>query len=217
MKKTTTTTLLSCFILLISFGQSKTSIEVPAFADRYSAYVKQLESGQTAINFRDFRESFIESQQFKIAAGKRKVFDSLKAVMYTLMENEKYPEIIDVTKKMLSIDYTNMLAHKILRQTYMFVGDTVNAAKYRKIQFGLLKSIVDSGDGRTCATAWSVIQISEEYFILDMVGATLLKQSTDYSAGPCDEMEVKTEEGEKKTYYFETSKVFEGYKKLGIK
>jgi hypothetical protein len=74
-----------------------------------------------------------------------------------------------------------------------------------------------NGDGKTCATAWPIIQIEEAYFILQMVGAELLKQSTDYTGGVCDKMDVKTEEGGKKTYYFQTTKVFEGYKKLGLK
>ena len=206
-----------CITILTCFGQSTKEVHVPTFADKYSQFVKQLESGQIEINYREFRESFIESEQFKIAARKSNVFDSLKNKMYALMDTKNYPEIINVTKEMLSINYTSMLAHKILRQTYSIVGDTINATKYKSIQFGLLNSIVKSGNGKTCASAWSVVQISEEYFILDMLGVELLKQSTDNSGGVCDKMEVKTEEGDRKIYYFETSKVFEGYKKLGMK
>ena len=101
--------------------------------------------------------------------------------------------------------------HKGFRRTIR------DQSKYKTIQFGLLNSIVKNGDGKTCATAWPVIQIDEEYFILQMLGAALQKQSIDNTGGLCDKMEVKTEEGDKKTYYFETSKVFEGYKKLGLK
>jgi hypothetical protein len=198
-------------------GQSTNDITVPTFGDKYSEFIKQLEAGQTDINYKEFRESFIESEQFKIASKKSKEFDSLEKEMYSLMNKKSYQEIIGVTKKMLSIDYTSMIAHKILRQTYNIIGDTINAAKYKTIQFGLLNSIVKNGDGKTCATAWPVIQIEEEYFILQMVGADLLKQSMDYTGGVCDKMDVKTEEGGKKTYYFDVSKVFEGYKKLGLK
>ena len=121
-----------------------------------------------------------------------------------------------ITKKLLSIDYTDMMAHKILRQTYKLIGDTTNAAKYKTIQFGLLNSIVKKGDGNTCSTASPVMQIEEEYFILEMVGAKLKKQSIVNDGGLCDKMEVKVD-GKRKTYYFETSKVFEGYKKMGMK
>ena len=188
----------------------------PTFNDTYSRFVKQLEAGNTAINYREFRESFIESEQFKIASNKRHEIDSLKKEMYVQMNASNYPEIIKITKAMLSIDYTSMLAHKILRQTYKIVGDTLNAKKYKAIQFGLLYSITDSGNGKTCATAWPVVQIDEEYFMLQMLGAKLLKQSIDNSGGLCDKMDVKMEDGGEKTYYFETSKVFEGYKKLGL-
>ena len=208
------TFLLTAFL---SFGQTSTQVSIPTFNDKYSKFVKQLESGQTDINYKDFRESFIESEQFKIASKKSTASDSLKKEMHSLMNKKDYQGIIKVTKEMLSIDYTSMTAHKILRQTYKIVGDTINASKYKTIQFGLLNSIVKNGDGKTCLTAWPVIQIDEEYFILQMLGAVSQKQSIDNTGGLCDKMEVKTEEGDKKTYYFETSKVFEGYKKLGLK
>ena len=213
-------TLLLLTILLTSticsFGQTAPQVVVPNFSDKFCDYVKQLEAGQTDIDYQDFRFSFIESEQFKIASKKSTELDSLKKEMYVQMDKSNYEQIIKITKQMLSIDYTSMIAHKILRQTYKITGDTINAAKYKTIQFGLLNSIVKKGDGKTCGTAWPVIQIEEEYFILEMIGAKLQKQSVDNDGGLCDKMEVKVD-GNKKTYYFETSKVFEGYKKLGIK
>ncbi len=205
------------FIATVTFPQSGNEVRIPSFNDKYSAFVKQLEAGQTDINYKAFRESFIESEQFIIASGKSTEFDSLETVMYEKMKKKDYQALVVVTKQMLSIDYTSMIAHKILRQTYGYLGDSVNAKKYKTIQFGLLNSIVKNGDGKTCATAWPVIQVKEEYFILQMVGADLQKQSIDHTGGICDKMEVKTEEGENKTYYFEISLVFEGYKKLGLK
>ena len=77
-------------------------------------------------------------------------------------------------------------------------------------------SIVTKGDGKTCETAWPVIQISEEYFILEMVGAEIEKQSIDHEGRICDKMEVKVDD-KKDIYYFEVSKVFEGHKKRWFK
>lgn len=209
--------LFSLFLIasLHSIGQKDPEVIVPAFNDKFSGFVKNLEAGQTDIDYQEFRFSFIESEQFKIAGKRSSEFDSLKREMYGQMDKSNFEEIISITKQMLSIDYTSMLAHKILRQTYKIIGDTTNAAKYKTIQFGLMNSIVKNGDGKTCETAWPVIQIEEEYFILDMVGAELQSQSVVRGIGICDEMEVKVD-GKKKTYYFETSKVFEGYKKRGL-
>lgn len=201
---------------ICSFGQTTSQVVVPNFSDKFCDFVKKLEAGQTDIDYQDFRFSFIESEQFIIASKKSTVFDSLKKEMYVQMKISNSQEVIKITKQMLSIDYTSMIAHKILRQTYKIIGDTVNAVKYKTIQFGLLNSIVKKGDGKTCGTAWPVIQIEEEYFILEMLGAKLQEQSVDNDGGHCDKMEVNVD-GNKKTYYFEITKVFEGYKKLGIK
>ncbi|MBI4680994.1 MAG: DUF4919 domain-containing protein [Nitrospirae bacterium] len=189
----------------------------PNSNDKYNNYVKNLESGQTDIDYQDFRFSFIESGQFKIASEKSSEFDRLKKEMYVNMNNKSnYQETINIAKKMLSIDYTGMIAHKVLRHAYETVGDAINAQKHKTIQFGLLNSIVRNGDGQTCATAWQVIQVSEEYFILQMLGAKLQEQSVVNSGGLCDKMDVQID-GIQKTYYFEISKVFDGYGKLGIK
>jgi hypothetical protein len=193
-------------------AQTTSEIIIPPYKDTYSELIKRMESGDTNIDYRKFRESFIESKQFIVASAEKKTFDSLKKEMYAQMKESNYPEILAITKAMLSINYTSLLAHKILRQTYKIIGDTINAKKYHDIQFGLLHSIVDNGNGKTCETSWPVIEISEEYFILEMINAKLLTQTLE---GHCDKMEVQVDDN-KKTYYFEISKVFEGYKKLGL-
>ena len=197
-----------------AFPQNTPAVAIPRYDDKYSKLVRQLEAGETNINYRDFRSSFLESEQFKVAGEKTAVLDSLRKTMHELMKKAKYADIVATAKKMLSIDYTDIEAHKILQQTYKILGDAANQQKYHDIEFGLLNSIVKNGDGKTCQTAWPVIQVTEEYFILEMLGATLLKQSID-SNGPCDRMEVHGDEG-KKVYYFEISKVFKGYNARGI-
>ena len=200
------------FNFIIVFGQNK--IDIPNFNDDYSKTVKTLENGQTDIEYKAFRESFIKSDQFKVASKKQNEFDKLTDEMYKQMSAKDYNGVIKTTQQMLSIDYTSMKAHKILRQTYNIIGDSINADKYKTIQFGLLKSIVDNGDGKSCENGWPVIQISEEYFILNMLDLKLIEQSISNEKGVCDRMEVQNENGEKETYYFEISKVFEGRKRI---
>ena len=193
----------------------RAEVAVPRDHDKYSAFVAQLERGETKINFSEFRESFLESQRFKSASEQKPDLSTLRKQVPELMQMSRYAEIIDLTKKMLSIDYTDIEAHKILQQTYRILGDEPNSKKYHDIEFGLLNSIVKKGDGKTCQTAWPVVQINEEYFILQMLGAELKTQSVDHTGGVCDKMEVQTDQG-KKVYYFDISKVFKGYETQGI-
>lgn len=204
-------TFLMVSLCVYAFGQ-ETRIEIPSYNDKYTNYVKQLESGKTDIDYVDFRNSFLESQQF---SNKSMKYDSLKKQVYAEIKSKNYNNVIKLTKAMLSIDYTSLFAHKYLQQTYKIIGDTINKKKYHDIEFGLLYSITRSGDGKSCETGWHVIQIEEEYFILNMVGADLQSQSISSGGkNTCDKMEVKTEEGETKTYYFEANKVFEMERKM---
>ena len=193
------------------FGQDN-KIEIPNLNDKYSAYVKQLESGKIDIDYTDFRNSFLNSKQY----GKKSTnYDSLKTQVYTEINNKNYKAVIGLTKAMLSIDYTSMFAHKYLQQTCKILGDSINRNKYHDIEFGLLNSITKSGDGKTCETGWHVTQIEEEYFILSMIGAKLQMQSIiNGKTNTCDKMAVITSEGETKAYFFEANKVFEMEAKL---
>ena len=210
--------LLLCFAIFAAFpalAKDSPTVVVPRYDDQYSKLVRKLEAGETNINYREFRESFLESEQFKVIASAKPDLDTLRKTLHELMEQSKYADIVGVAKRMLSLDYTDMEAHKILQQTYKKLGDVSNQKKYHDIEFGLLNSIVKSGDGKTCRTAWPVIQVTEEYFILAMLGAKVLGQSIDQE-GPCDRIEVQTDEG-KTVYYFGISQVFKGYNKRGIR
>ena len=210
MKRILICSILSLMAITL-FGQSQ--VVIPAFDDTYSEYVKTLESGNTDIDYQDFRFSFMKSKQFKIASQKLKDISQLKNAMYEQMDQLNYDGIISLAKQILSIDYTNMMAHKILSQTYDMMEDADNSQKYDAIGMGLLKSIIQNGDGKSCETAWPVIQVSEEYFILEMLGVEVKQQSIISGKGLCDRMDV-TDEGVPVTYYFDVSKIFENRDKL---
>jgi hypothetical protein len=215
MNKNQTLILPVSFLALSTIVRAQDSnIVIPAFNDNYSKYVRQLEGGDLNIDYTDFRNSFLESKQF---LRKRMNYDSLKRQVSAAIGDKNYNEVIRLTKAMLGIDYTSLFAHKYLQQTYKILGDTAKQKKYHDIEFGLLNSIIHSGDGKTCETGWHVTQIEEEYFILGMIGGQFQSQAiVSGGKNACDKMVVKTEDGEA-TYYFEANKVFEMEKKrLGL-
>ena len=81
------------------------------------------------------------------------------------------------------------------------LGKFEDSIRYRNAYYGLLASIVNSGDGKTPSTAFKVISTDEEYTILNFMGAELKKQSLK---GFCDVMEVIIE-GKPITIYFDVS------------
>ena len=191
-------------------AQDTGEIILPAWNDKYSEFVRQLEAGNTKIDYKEFRYSFLESKQFQIKAEKKTQYDSLKMAMFAEANAAHYSEVIRLSKAMLSIDYTSQVAHKYLQQTYKIIGDIAKRNKYHDIEFGLIYSISLSGNAKTCATSWEVIQVEEEYFTLAMIGAKLKKQSIDKSGTKiCDKMEVVNEDGKDEVYYFDITKLFQ--------
>lgn len=130
--------------------------------------------------------------------------------MYAAIKIRDFAAIENLTKQMLSTDYTSMFAHKYLQQTYKITGDTLKSNRYHDIEMMCIYLITKIGNGTTCETGWHVTQIEEEYFILNMIGADLQMQSTTSGANyNCDAIKVKTEEGNIKVYYFKANKIFE--------
>lgn len=199
--------LISCLFSLTVYSQ--TQIVLPKTNDKYAEFVKQLESGHTNIDYKDFRFSYLE-HKYK-SDSYIGDYDSLKGEMFKQAHQFKnYNEVINICKKMLSINYTSLYAHKYLRQTYKIVGDTINANKYYTIQMGLLNSITKNGNGKSSDSAWEVIDIEEEYFILYVLGLKFQSQALDDSGKVlCDIMTVVTENGESDVYYFNVEKLMQ--------
>lgn len=173
---------------------------------KYAEYLQEIENGNLEINYQNFRISYIKSKEFSEKGNSN--YYELKQEVYKNISKNNYTKVISLCTEMIKIDYTSMFAHKYLQQSAKLVDSTYLQKKHHDIEFGLLKSIIHNGDGKSCETSWEVTQVEEEYFILDMLGAKLKKQSL---IGECDKMMVKVKR-KKRTYYFGVFYVFQGYK-----
>jgi hypothetical protein len=72
---------------------------------------------------------------------------------------------------------------------------------HRGMFYGLLGSITSSGDGKSCKTAYYVINVDEEYTVLNYIGAETLGQSLEDG---CDVLDVKLN-GKRTKIYFDIS------------
>ena len=132
--------------------------------------------------------------------------------MFFKAKNSDYLEVIKLAKALLTIDYTCLYAQKYLQQSYKFLGDSINQKKYHDIEFGLIHSITDSADGKTCETAWDVIQIEEEYFLFNMLGVRFTQLAlVQGKVNICDKMDGLDDDGKSVTYYFGVRKMFTSY------
>src|SRR6266851_207377 len=93
-----------CWLVLLALPHAAlpeniSAVAIPRYGDKYSKLVRQLEAGETNINYREFRDSFLESEQFKVAANQKPDLDSLRKTMHELMKKAEYADIVEVAKK----------------------------------------------------------------------------------------------------------------------
>jgi hypothetical protein len=81
-------------------------------------------------------------------------------------------------------------------------GDVAGACYHMHCYFGLLASITASGNGLTELTPMKVISVTEEYWVLEQIGARVLQQSL--IDGRLDAMDCQIG-NERATYYFDVT------------
>jgi len=194
-------------------SQSAIHANIPNFDDSYYKAVTALKANNLTIDYKNFRESFIKSGQYKTAYKSRATMANLKRQLFEHRFHSRLDSIITVSKEILDLDYTNIAIHKVLEDTYTSLDDSENAKRHGTIRDGLLKSITDNGDGKSHATAWSIVNVSEQYFILDALKCTVVNQERLEHNGVYYETTVM-ENGIKKTYYFDATKLVQAKKDI---
>ncbi|MFL6201347.1 MAG: DUF4919 domain-containing protein [Thermoanaerobaculia bacterium] len=82
-----------------------------------------------------------------------------------------------LTKQILAVSYLDMEAHTAAARIAEKRGDKAAAAHHQYVLQGVFDSILKSGDGKTPATAYVVIAISEEYALMAHLGFQVAGQS----------------------------------------
>ena len=190
------------------------TIVIPADTDAYAAMVRKAESGELALDYRAMRLAYIQSGAFLRAQERTEEFNRLKKELIAARNASNAKGIQEAARRIMSIVYIDLGAQKLLRQSCAVLNDSACAARYHDVEFGLLKSITASGDGKSCATGWEVVSIAEEHFMLEILGLKFKGQQGPGDYGLCDKMTVVDEAGETRAVFFNVQAIFAGYQRL---
>lgn len=181
-------------------GGGALQIIVPKDGDDYSELVARAVAHDKSVDFRALRFAYLKSAARK---NSKADLDALKKALFDASKSGDDQKVSDAAVKLLSENYTDLWGHKFLRQACAKLHDDQCAEQGHFVEFGLLNSIMSSGDGKTCDTGWEVSAVAEEYFIIGMMGDTPSEQSLiSGKNGSCDLLHVKDENGKFQDYYF---------------
>jgi len=153
-----------------------------------------------SVDYTRIRHAYIKTSFCTSTIGDAEMISSMRKAY-----NEKrYDDAILYGEKIVKGHFVNSRAHMILDMAYEKIGEQEKASFYYLIAYGLIQSILGSGDGKSPETAYQVIAVTEEYIITDVLGYKVKEQAlVDIKGSSYDLLDVtniKTDE--KTTLYF---------------
>lgn len=117
-------------------------------------------------DYHALRMSYAQSAQYNPYARDAEHLKILRAAMHA-GDLEGALEAVDA---LLDASYVNIEAHIAADYIYTRLGDEAKMQFHRLFARGLINSIFESGDGREPDTAFIVIDVAEEYVLLQVMG-----------------------------------------------
>lgn len=144
---------------------------------RYEGLVERVKSGDLTVDLGELREAFTETPAY------RAMMMTAYQALWTPLNRKDFDGALQVVEKVLGINYVEINAHMVASIAHQQLGNTPRADYHRTIANGLLKVVMSKGDGATAETAWSVIDISEEYAVMRALSLSMQSQSLSMKDG----------------------------------
>jgi len=183
-------------------------ITLPADNDDYAKLVARAAARDTSVDFHALRFTYLKSAARQRAGGLGGE-DMLKQKMLDAAKAGDDSRVRDAAEALLSVKYVDLNGQAYLSRACQRLHDAACAAQSDFVARGLVRSIFDSGDGKTCKTGWEVAAVDEEYFILSVLGAAPKSQSLAAGSPSCDVLETTGKDGSDATYFFRIDAVLE--------
>jgi hypothetical protein len=148
-------------------------------AKQYEDLLAQLKTGGTDINYRTFRMSFAETKNYSYHG----VDNDAKNKMLEALGKKKYKDALKKAEEILKDDFTEPNSHYVAFIASKELKNEKKSQFHKTIVNGLLNSIQNGHDGKTAKTAFEVITISEEYFVMQILGFRVGSQSLNNELG----------------------------------
>jgi hypothetical protein len=198
--------------LVLAMGLGLALLQAAALDDaatarrKYDALAVRVTGGDMTVDWRELRLA-------AVVAGVNGDFDwrDQDRKFQTAFNAAKYDDALKLALSITSHNIASLDGHFDSYVAYKRLDKTDEAAKESAILKALLNSIVGSSDGKTAATAWFVVDPSEEYVVLRLVlGMEPKNQALVHQDGHSfDKMTVADDAGKEATFWFNTDTDFQ--------
>ncbi|HEY6347942.1 MAG TPA: DUF4919 domain-containing protein [Candidatus Angelobacter sp.] len=159
-----------------SFGQEQ---KAQVKGTDYAPLLERVKGGDFSIDFQQLRFSYMESPERHQAKDASKQ----EQEMWQALNRKDYKNAAQNADAVLAGEFVNLDAHFVEYIAYREMQNEALSNFHHSVFTGLMKSILDSGDGQSTKTAYVVISTQEEYVLLNVRGLRPGKQSVLHEGG----------------------------------
>jgi len=172
----------------------------------YEALLEKVKKQDPAVNFKDLRFAYTETKQYKPYGGDRET----RKAMFEAINAKEYDQAFLLSEKILASNYLDINAHFVAYAANKHLGHSERTEYHKYVFSNLMKSISDSGDGKTMETAFFVISTDEEYALFNFMGLRPTGQALIEDKGHhYDQMTaIDPQTNQSSTYFFNIDKPF---------
>jgi hypothetical protein len=169
---------------------------------RYQALLAAAKAAAPNVDWGQLRLAYADRPSFKPFAQ-----SAAKRQMFEAADTSDCKTALPAAKAAIAEDYVDADAHLVAAFCEDAAGDTAAAALDRDIGRGLVKSI-QTGDGLSPTTAFTPIDVGEEYALTRALGLKVSAQALIQQGGHSyDALTTTDEKGQRATYYFLVDRV----------
>lgn len=144
----------------------------PQTSISYDDLVQKSRSGDAKVDYGQLRMAYVASPKYSSDVD----IDAVKK-MNSKLQSKDYKGALDAANALMDEDYVSIDAHIVAYLTYRGQQDAIHAQQQHDIAMALIQPILDSGNGKTAASAYKVICVREEYNVLGALGLRPQSQS----------------------------------------
>ena len=166
----------------------------------YDVLLARAKRGDRDLDYQALRYAFTTTPAYDPYYGG---LNALKQAMNKAYRAQDCAAATRNAAEVLAVDYVEIDAHLVDDICFRQLGDTASAELHRMTALGLLRSILQSGDGKSPDNAYVVIAVAEEYSLLGTLGLKVTKQSLISKDNHAyDRMDVRGAEGTADAVFF---------------
>ena len=166
------------FILVLTSCSTNTvkkdTFQNEKYEQEYLDLVEKLNSNSDLEKFIRIRNVYVKTKLYQPYFGSDILLDG---AIFEALKEKDWPKCIEHANKLLTSNYTSLVAHYALLVCYKETEKLRLAADHNNLLDGFIESIWTTGDGKTMKTAFQTISTSELRAFIQLQGLNIVRQS----------------------------------------